>query len=178
MLNLRVQVPSRQRPSRRVADPSFREKSLGPERGDRPSVVRVKPYNRMSAKSQSVTLSEPCSVVTLLKAERQEEAEQVMASEGSRQRIKTWTGSVGLPGVRGTECGDSSAWNRRDPPWPSPKQGVGEGAGYKPSGEKSACQEGVRGDHTTCEGGDKPLEGRVPAWVGACVQEVSARECP
>ena len=176
MLNLRVEVPSRQRPSRRVADPSFGEKSSGPERGDKPSVVRLTPYNRMSAKSQSVTLSEPCSVVTLLKAERQEEAEQVMASEGSRQRIKTWTRFVGLPGVRGTECGDGSARNRRDPPWPRRKPG--EDAGYKPSGERSASQEGVRGGHSTDEGGDKPLEGRSPAWVGACVQEVSARECP
>lgn len=176
MLNLRVEVPSRQRPSRRVADPSFGEKSSGPERGDRPSVVRVTPHNRMSAKPQSVTSSEPCSVVTLLKAERQERAEQVMASEGRRQWVETWTWSTGRPGVRGTECGDSSAWNRRDPPWPRRKPG--EGSGYKPTGEKPACQEGVRGGRSTDEGGDKPLEGRAPAWVGACVEEVSARECP
>jgi len=128
------------------------------------------------AKLRSVTSSEPCSVVTLLKAERQEEAEQVMASEGSRQRVKTWTRSVGLPGVWGTECGDSSVRNRRDPPWPRRKPG--EGAGYKPSGEKTACQEGVRGGRSTDEGGEKPLEGRASAWDGACVQEISARECP
>jgi hypothetical protein len=69
VLNLRVEVPFRQIPRYRIADPSFGEKSLGPELGDKPSEVRRKPHDRSGAKLRSVTLSELCSAVTL-KTER------------------------------------------------------------------------------------------------------------
>jgi hypothetical protein len=61
--------------------------------------------------------------------------------------------------------------NRRDPTrCPS----SGQTDAYKGQTEVAPGREGVRGAHSTCEGGDKPLEGRGPDLVMA-VMEVSAR---
>ncbi len=55
---------------------------------------------------------------------------------------------------------EGTVGNTRDPPWQPPS---GKDHAHKGQTESVRSQEGVRGVRSTCEGGEKPLEGRDPA---------------
>jgi len=55
---------------------------------------------------------------------------------------------------------DGMVGNTRGPPW---RPTSGKDHAYKGETESAGSQEGVRGVRSTCEGGEKPLEGRDPA---------------
>ena len=82
--------------------------------------------------------------------------------------------ALGLPGVWAAARFEGAVRNRRDPPR---RPSSGEDRAYKAGAEVARSREGVRGVHTTEEGGDKPPEGRDPASV-TLVVEVSARAWP
>ena len=81
---------------------------------------------------------------------------------------------LGLPGVLASARVDRTVRNTRDP---SRQPTSGKDRTYKARAESVRSRAGVRGAHSTGEGGDKPLEGRGPALVAPGTQ-VSARACP
>jgi hypothetical protein len=81
---------------------------------------------------------------------------------------------VGLPGVWAAARFDRGVWNTRDP---SRQRALRTDRAYKAGAEGVRSRAGVRGAHSTGEGGDNSLEGRGPALVTPVVQ-VSARACP
>jgi len=96
---------------------------------------RVRPLWRMprqaGASGRSVALSEPCSLVTVY-SRKAVGAEQLMTSEGNRQRPAEDSEVPALDpiGVRRMERSHGEAWNRGDPP--RPRRKPGEGRVYKP----------------------------------------------
>ena len=82
--------------------------------------------------------------------------------------------ALGLPGVWAAARFEEAVRNRRDP---TRQPTSGKDRAYKAGAEVARSREGVRGVHTTCEGGDNPPEGRDPASVTLAV-EVSARAWP
>jgi len=82
--------------------------------------------------------------------------------------------ALGLPGVWAAARFEGAVRNRRDPPR---QPTSGKDLAYKAGAEVARSREGVRGVHSTDEGGDKPPEGRDPASVTLAV-EVSARAWP
>jgi hypothetical protein len=81
---------------------------------------------------------------------------------------------LGLPGVGAAARFDRMVWNTRDP---SRRPTSGGDRAHKAGAESARSRAGVRGAHSTGEGGEKPLEGRGPALV-TLVTQVSARACP
>jgi hypothetical protein len=81
---------------------------------------------------------------------------------------------LGLPGVWAAARFDRGVRNTRDPSRPLTS---GTDRTYKAGAESARSRAGVRGAHSTAEGGDNPLEGRGPALVTPELQ-VSARACP
>ena len=81
---------------------------------------------------------------------------------------------LGLPGVRAAARFDRTVRNTRDP---SRRPTSGGDRAHKAGAESARSRAGVRGAHSTGEGGDKPLEGRSPAWV-VLVTQARARACP
>ena len=81
---------------------------------------------------------------------------------------------LGLPGVRAAARFDRTVRNTRDP---SRRPTSGGDRAHKAGAESARSRAGVRGAHSTGEGGDKPLEGRGPAMV-ALVTQARARACP
>jgi hypothetical protein len=82
--------------------------------------------------------------------------------------------ALGLPGVWAAARYEGVVRNRRDPP----RQPLsGKDRAYKAGAEVARSREGVRGVRSTCEGGEKPPEGRDPASVTLAVG-VSARAWP
>ena len=67
-----------------------------------------------------------------------------------------------------------AVWNTRGP---TQQPTSGKDSTHKARAESGESWEGIRGVHSTCEGGDKPLEGRGPALV-TLAEQVSARACP
>ena len=82
--------------------------------------------------------------------------------------------AMGLPGVRAAARFEGGVRNRRDP---TRRPASGKDRAYKAGAEVARSREGVRGVHTTDEGGENPSEGRDPASVTLAV-EVSARAWP
>ena len=82
--------------------------------------------------------------------------------------------TLGFPGVWAAACFEGEVRNTRDPSW---QPTSGKDRAYKAGAESARSQAGVRGAHSTGEGGDKPREGRSPALVAPEAQ-VSARACP
>jgi len=82
--------------------------------------------------------------------------------------------ALGLPGVRAAARFEGTVRNRRDP---TRQPTSGKDRAYKAGAEVARSREGVRGVHTTDEGGENPPEGRDPASVPLAV-EVSARAWP
>ena len=82
--------------------------------------------------------------------------------------------ALGLPGVWAAARFEGAVRNRRDP---TRQPTSGKDRAYKAGAEVARSREGVRGVHTTVEGGEKPLEGRDPASVTLAVG-VSARAWP
>ena len=78
-----------------------------------------------------------------------------------------------LPGVVATARFDRTMWNTGDP---NQQPRSGKDRTYKARAENGRSWEGVRGAHSTREGGEKPLEGRGPALV-TLAKQVSARAC-
>jgi hypothetical protein len=83
-------------------------------------------------------------------------------------------GALELPGVLAAARFDRAVWNTRGPTW---QPTLGKDRTHKARAENGRSWEGVRGVHSTDEGGDNPLEGRGPAWV-TLELKVSARACP
>ncbi len=83
-------------------------------------------------------------------------------------------GALDLPGVLAAARFDRTVWNTRGPTW---QPTSGEDRTHKARAESGRSREGVRGVHSTDEGGDNPLEGRGPALV-TLELKVSARACP
>jgi len=81
---------------------------------------------------------------------------------------------LGLPGVLAAARFERAVWNTRDPSW---RPTSGKDRAHKARAESGRSRAGVRGAHSTDEGGDNPLEGRSPALV-APVTQVSVRACP
>src|SRR4030042_6839498 len=82
--------------------------------------------------------------------------------------------AVGLPGVWAAARYEGGLRNRRDPTWRPTSR---KDRAYKAGAEVGRSREGVRGVRSTCEGGEKPPEGRDPASVTLAVG-VSARAWP
>src|SRR3990172_9154974 len=82
--------------------------------------------------------------------------------------------TLGLPGVWAAARFEGGVRNRRDP---TRQPTSGKDRVYKAGAEVARSREGVRGVHSTWEGGEKPLEGRDPASVTLAVG-VSARAWP
>jgi hypothetical protein len=82
--------------------------------------------------------------------------------------------ALGLPGVWAAARFEGAVRNRRDPPR---RPASGKDRAYKAGAEVVRSREGVRGVHSTVEGGDNLPEGRDPASVTLAV-EVSARAWP
>ena len=110
------------------------------------------------------------------------EAEQVMASEGKRQCVKSWTRHTGLP--RRMEDGmQTIAQHGTGETLTDPSalfQAEGEGLTHKRSRERIRSQKGVRGGRSTDHKEDTKTSFREGPLlvVDVCVQEVSVRECP
>ena len=79
-----------------------------------------------------------------------------------------------LPGVLAAARFERTVRNTGDPSW---QPTLGKDRAHKARAESERSQAGVRGAHSTDEGGDKPLEGEGPALVTLAMQ-VSARACP
>jgi len=82
--------------------------------------------------------------------------------------------TLGLPGVRAAARYEGMMRNRRDT---TRQPTSGKDRAYKAGAEVARSREGVRGVRSTCEGGEKPLEGRDPASVTFALG-VSARAWP
>jgi len=82
--------------------------------------------------------------------------------------------ALGLPGVWAAARYEGMMRNRRDP---TRQPTSGKDRAYKAGAEVARSREGVRGVRSTCEGGEKPLEGRDPASVTFALG-VSARAWP
>jgi hypothetical protein len=82
--------------------------------------------------------------------------------------------ALGLPGVEAAARFEGAVRNRRDP---TRRPASGEARAYKAGAEVARSREGVRGVHSTEEGGDNPPKGRDPASVTLAVG-VSARAWP
>jgi hypothetical protein len=82
--------------------------------------------------------------------------------------------ALGLPGVWAAARFEGVLGNRRDPPR---QPASDKDRAYKSGAEVVRSREGVRGVHSTFEGGENPPEGRDPASVTLAV-EVSARAWP
>ena len=82
--------------------------------------------------------------------------------------------ALGLPGVWAAARYEGGVRNRRDPTW---RPTSGKDLAYKAGAEVARSREGIRGVRSTCEGGEKPPEGRDPASVTLAVG-VSARAWP
>lgn len=78
---------------------------------------------------------------------------------------------LGLPGVWVTARYEGMIRDRRDP---TRQPTSGKDRRYKVDSEVLRSREGVRGVHSTGEGGHKLLEGRDPALI-VLVKEVSVR---
>jgi len=81
---------------------------------------------------------------------------------------------LGLPGVLAAARLDRAVRNTRGP---SRRRTSSKDRAYKAGAESARSRAGVRGVHSTGEGGEKLLEGRDPALVEP-VRQVSARACP
>ena len=82
--------------------------------------------------------------------------------------------TLGLLGVWAAARYEGMMRNRRDP---ARQPTSGKDRAYKAGAEVARSREGVRGVRSTCEGGEKPLEGRDPASVTFALG-VSARAWP
>ncbi len=82
--------------------------------------------------------------------------------------------ALGLSGVWAAARFEGAVRNRRDP---TRRPLSGKDRAYKAGAESARSREGVRGVHSTFEGGENPSEGRDPASV-TLVMEVSARAWP
>src|SRR3990172_7910504 len=82
--------------------------------------------------------------------------------------------ALGLPGVWAAARFEGAVRNRRDP---TRRPASGKDRTYKAGAEVVRSREGVRGVHSTDEGGDKPPKGRDPASV-RLVPGVGARAWP
>jgi hypothetical protein len=82
-------------------------------------------------------------------------------------------GVLDLPGVLAAARFEREMRNTRDP---TQRPALGKDRTYKARAESGRSWEGVRGAHSTREGGDKPLEGRGPILVTLGLR-VSARAC-
>ena len=71
--------------------------------------------------------------------------------------------TLDTPGVLVTARLQGMEWNTRDP---NRQPESGKDRMYKGETENVRSRKGVRGAHSTWEGGEKPLEGRSPALVG------------
>ena len=84
------------------------------------------------------------------------------AAKADAQRPGGPERALGLPGVVAAARFEGEARNTRDP---SGQPTSGKDRAYKARAESERSPAGVRGAHSTCESGDKPLEGRGPALV-------------
>ena len=85
-----------------------------------------------------------------------------VAAKADEQRRVSPDGTLGLPGVLAAARFEGDRRNTRDP---SRQPTSGEDRAHKARAESERIRAGVRGVHSTEEGGDKPLEGRGPALV-------------
>jgi len=83
-------------------------------------------------------------------------------------------GALDLLGVLAAARFERAVWNTRGPTW---QPTSGKDSTHKARAENGESREGVRGAHSTDEGGDNPPEGRGPALVTLGLK-VSARACP
>ena len=97
-----------------------------------------------------------------------------VAAKADAQRPASPDRALGLPGVLAAARFEGEVRNTRGP---SAQPTSGETRSHKARAENERGAAGVRGAHSTNEGGDKPLEGGGPALV-ASVKQVSARACP
>jgi RNA-directed DNA polymerase len=97
-----------------------------------------------------------------------------VAAKADAQRPASPDRALGLPGVVAAARFDREVRNTRDP---TRQPTSGEDRLHKARAESERSRAGVRGVHSTEEGGDKPLEGRGPALV-TLGKQVSARAWP
>ena len=107
------------------------------------------------------------------KGDRERRAGHVAAKATHSPRCSPVSG-LGLPGVWAAARFDRTVWNTRDP---SRRLTSSRDRGHKAGAESRRSRAGVRGAHSTGEGGEKPLEGRGPAVVTLGAQG-RARACP